>query len=68
VLCSEHVRLVFCIPTIIVDRHTSVRSRRALDEIDNAATLILSGRADAVTYEPEPARTERELVHVEVAR
>ena len=68
VLCSEHVRLVFCIPTIIVDRHTSVRSRRALDEIDNAATLILSGRADAVTYEPEPARTERELVHGEVAR
>ena len=68
VLCSEHVRLTFAIPTIIVDQHTSVRSRRAIDEIDNAATLILSGRADAVTYEPEPVVVERERAHVEAAR
>jgi salicyloyl-CoA 5-hydroxylase len=68
VLCSERVRLVSGIPTIIVDEHTSVRARRAVDEIDNAATLILSGRADAVTYEPEPAIVERELSHVEATR
>lgn len=69
VLCSEHVRLTFGIPTIIVDQHASVRTRRAVDEIDSAATLILSGRADAVIYEPEPAAAERELAaHVEAAR
>ena len=68
VLCSEHVRLTFAIPTVIVDQRASVRSRRAVDEIDNAATLILSGRADAVTYEPEPAVAEREHAHVEATR
>jgi 2-polyprenyl-6-methoxyphenol hydroxylase-like FAD-dependent oxidoreductase len=68
VLCSEHVRLASGIPTIVVDQHASVRARRAVDEIDNAATLILSGRADAVTYEPEPAVVERELSHVEATR
>jgi anthraniloyl-CoA monooxygenase len=68
VLCSERVRLLSGIPAIIVDQHASVRARRAVDEIDNAATLILSGRADAVTYEPEPVVTERELSHVEATR
>jgi len=68
VLCSEHVRLTFCIPTIIVDQYTSVRTRRAIDEIDSATTLILSGRADALTYEPDPVTSQRQLAHVEVAR
>ena len=55
VLCSEHIRLNHRIPTIIVDATSSIRARRAVDEQDCASTLIFSGRADAVAFEPEPA-------------
>jgi 2-polyprenyl-6-methoxyphenol hydroxylase-like FAD-dependent oxidoreductase len=54
VLCSEHVRLNHHVPTIIVDGPASVRTRRAVNEQDCASTLILSGRADAVAFEPDP--------------
>ncbi|MGW6655835.1 FAD-dependent monooxygenase [Rhodococcus sp. NPDC055024] len=51
VLAAEYVRLRRHVPAIIVDRETSVRTRRAVDERDCAATLVLSGRADAVVFE-----------------
>lgn len=51
VLCSEHIRFTHNIPTIVIDDPAAVRSRRAVDEVDAATTLILSGRADAVAYD-----------------
>jgi 2-polyprenyl-6-methoxyphenol hydroxylase-like FAD-dependent oxidoreductase len=54
VLCSEHVRMNHHIPAIVVDQAAAVRARRAVDERDCASTLILSGRADAVAFEPDP--------------
>jgi salicyloyl-CoA 5-hydroxylase len=54
VLCSEHVRMSHQIPAIVVDQAAAVRARRATDERDCASTLILSGRADAVAFEPDP--------------
>jgi anthraniloyl-CoA monooxygenase len=57
VLCSEHIRLNHRIPTIVVDEPSSIRTRRAVNEQDCASTLILSGRADAVAFEPDPLAT-----------
>ncbi|WP_433602395.1 FAD-dependent monooxygenase [Nocardia sp. CA-135953] len=57
VLCSEHVRLRHRIPTIVIDTPAAIGSRRAINENDCAATLILSGRADAVAFEPNPPAT-----------
>ncbi|OZE95460.1 FAD-dependent monooxygenase [Rhodococcoides fascians] len=51
VLAAEYVRLHHHLSAIVVDRETSVRARRAVDERDCAATLVLSGRADAVAFE-----------------
>ncbi|MEU4343927.1 FAD-dependent monooxygenase [Nocardia sp. NPDC023852] len=68
VLCSEHVRLNRHIPAIVVDAPAAVRTRRAVDEQDCAATLILSGRADAVAFEPDPQPVPRVLADVEAAR
>ena len=53
ILASEHVRLRHGVPTIVIDSPAAIKERRAVDEADNASTLILSGRADAVAYEPE---------------
>jgi anthraniloyl-CoA monooxygenase len=53
-LAAEYVRLSHAIPVIVVDQPSSIAARRAVDERDNAATLVLSGRADAVAVEPPP--------------
>ncbi|WP_063065331.1 FAD-dependent monooxygenase [Nocardia violaceofusca] len=55
-LCAEHVRLRHGIPVIVIDTPAAVRVRRAADERDCAATLVLSGRADAVAFETREAR------------
>ena len=68
VLCSEHIRLNHRIPTIVVDGPSSIRARRAVNEQDCASTLILSGRADAVAFEPEPNATNGVAAHAEAAR
>ncbi|MFW0873049.1 FAD-dependent monooxygenase [Rhodococcoides corynebacterioides] len=68
VLCAEHVRFAHRVPAIIVDGPSSVRSRRAVDENDCAATLVLSGRADAVAFDPAGAGAARVLESAEVAR
>lgn len=69
VLCSEHIRFTHHIPVIVVDQPSSIRARRAVDESDCAATLILSGRADAVAFEPSPeARPRVVLASAEVAK
>ena len=68
VLCSEHVRLNHRIPTIVVDGPSSVRTRRAVNEQDCASTLILSGRADAVAFEPEPKTINGVAAHAVAAR
>lgn len=68
VLCAEHVRFTHHIPVIIVDQPTSLRARRAVDERDCAATLILSGRADAVAFEPAHDTHPRVLTSAEVAK
>jgi salicyloyl-CoA 5-hydroxylase len=68
VLCSEHIRLNHHIPTIVVDRPASIRTRRAVNERDCASTLILSGRADAVAFEAEPKATTNAPAHAEAAR
>jgi anthraniloyl-CoA monooxygenase len=52
-LAAEYVRFTVGIPVIVLDQHDAVRVRRAVDERDNAATMILSGRADAIAYEPD---------------
>ncbi|WP_329413279.1 FAD-dependent monooxygenase [Nocardia vinacea] len=67
-LVSEYVRLLQHIPTIIVERPSAIRSRRAVDERDCAATLVLSGRADAVVYEPEPQSGDRVLIETATAK
>lgn len=68
VLCAEHVRLNHRIPAIVVDTPATIRARRAVDERDCATTLILSGRADAVAFEPDSQATARVLTDAEVAR
>jgi anthraniloyl-CoA monooxygenase len=68
VLCSEHIRLNHRIPTIVVDRPGNIRTRRAVDKRDCASTLILSGRADAVAFEPEPKATNNVVAHAEASR
>ncbi|WP_181725407.1 FAD-dependent monooxygenase [Nocardia gipuzkoensis] len=50
-LSSEHVRFTHHVPTILIEGTAAARTRRAVDERDNAATVVLSGRADAVAYE-----------------
>lgn len=55
VLAAEYVRLHHHVPAIIVDQDSSIRARRAVDERDCAATLVLSGRADAVAFEKNSA-------------
>jgi len=67
-LSSEHVRFTHRIPVILVDQPSSVVARRAVDERDNAATLVLSGRADAVALEPDPTVAHRVSAHSGVAR
>lgn len=57
-LVSERIRLVHSIPTIIVDPVGAIRQRRAVDERDNTTTLVVSGRADAVAYEPRAMTTD----------
>ncbi|MFD6057352.1 FAD-dependent monooxygenase [Rhodococcus wratislaviensis] len=68
VLCAEHIRFTHRIPVIVVDQPTSLRARRAVDEQDCAATLILSGRADAVAFEPTADAHPRVLTSAEVAK
>ncbi|MFE7802103.1 FAD-dependent monooxygenase [Nocardia sp. NPDC057440] len=68
VLCAEHVRLNHRLPAVVVDQPTSVRARRAVDERDCATTLILSGRADAVAFEPDSETRSRVRTHGEVAK
>ncbi|MFC9835254.1 FAD-dependent monooxygenase [Rhodococcus sp. NPDC127530] len=68
VLCAEHVRFTHHIPVVIVDQPASLRARRAVDERDCAATLILSGRADAVAFEPTADARPRVLTSAEVAK
>lgn len=50
ILCSEYLRLQCDVPTIVVGSSDLVRSRRAVDAQDCAATLVLSGRADALAF------------------
>lgn len=57
VLSAEHVRLHHHIPAIVLDNEASIRVRRAVDRRDCAATLVLSGRADAVAIEGAPVQT-----------
>jgi anthraniloyl-CoA monooxygenase len=52
-LAAEHLRLRHGTAVIVIDSPAALRSRRAVDERDNAATMVLSGRADAVAYEPD---------------
>ncbi|WP_433710253.1 FAD-dependent monooxygenase [Nocardia sp. CA-084685] len=54
-LCSEYARLRHGMATVLIEQPTAVRARRAVDERDCAATLVLSGRADAVAFEPAAA-------------
>lgn len=68
VLCAEHVRLHHRIPAIIVDTPATIRARRAVDERDCATTLILSGRADAVAFEPDSQVLADVLTDAEVVR
>ncbi|WP_207841210.1 FAD-dependent monooxygenase [Williamsia soli] len=68
VLSAERVRLRYGIPVVVVDGPDSVRARRAVDENDCAATLILSGRADAVAFEVDAESRVRNRVHAEVAK
>lgn len=68
VLCAEHVRLHHRVPAIVIDTTAAVRARRAVDELDNAATLILSGRADAVAYAPDPQPAEQVPANAEAIR
>jgi hypothetical protein len=67
-LSSEYVRFTYRIPVIVVDQPSSVRARRAVDERDNAATLVLSGRADAVALEPDATVPHADSLHAEVAQ
>ncbi|MFI6366327.1 FAD-dependent monooxygenase [Nocardia sp. NPDC050630] len=62
-LCSEYTRLRHGTATVLLEQPAAVRARRAVDENDCAATLVLSGRADAVAFEPAraPARTDAEV-------
>jgi salicyloyl-CoA 5-hydroxylase len=68
VLCSEYLRLNHRTPTIIVDGPSSIRTRRAVSEQDCASTLILSGRADAVAFEPEPMAGIGVAAHAKASR
>ncbi|MFC9549987.1 FAD-dependent monooxygenase [Rhodococcus sp. NPDC056960] len=68
VLCAERIRFEHRIPVVVVDQPSSLRARRAVDEQDCAATLILSGRADAVAFEPAPDAHARVLTSAEVAK
>ncbi|WP_242640317.1 hypothetical protein [Rhodococcoides fascians] len=68
VLCSELIRLHTLIPSIIIDQPQSVRARRPIDENDCAATLILSGRADAVAFEAESTHESHTPKSAEVTR
>jgi len=70
VLCAEHVRFHHQIPVVLVDHPAAVGGRRAVDERDSAATLVLSGRADAVAVEPEPESQSPPAAsrHAEVGR
>jgi len=67
-LSAERIRFVHRIPAIVIDRPTSIRERRAVDERDCAATLVLSGRADAVAFESEPLTPRRVLTSAEVGK
>lgn len=49
-LCAEHVRLVHQLPALIVDDAEAISARRAVSAQDCAATVVLSGRADAVAF------------------
>ena len=53
VLASEYVRLQHHVAAIVIEQGSSVRSRRAVDRRDCAATLVMSGRADAVAFDGE---------------
>lgn len=66
VLCAERIRFRHCIPVVLVEGSDGVRARRARDMNDNAATLVLSGRADAVAV--EGLRTEMAPKYPEVIR
>ncbi|MGO4616968.1 FAD-dependent monooxygenase [Nocardia sp. 2YAB30] len=68
VLCSEHLRLSHRIPTIVIDREDAIRTRRAVDERDCAATLVLSGRADAVAFEPDTPVHQQTLIETAVVQ
>lgn len=56
-LTAERIRLVHNLIAIIIDCPTAIRARRAVDEADNALTVVLSGRADALAYEPPAEST-----------
>jgi len=66
-LCSEYARLHHGVVTILIEDPGAVRAHRAVDERDCAATLILSGRADAVAFEPAEAHGGSHLADSEVA-
>ena len=55
VLCAERIRLRHGIPAVLVESLEAVRARRSVDMNDNAYTLVLSGRADAVAVEDDPS-------------
>ncbi|WP_433713998.1 FAD-dependent monooxygenase [Nocardia sp. CA-084685] len=68
VLCAERVRLHHRVPAIVIDTPAAVRARRAVDELDNATTLVLSGRADAVAYTQDPQPAEMVPADAEAVR
>ncbi|WP_051721142.1 MULTISPECIES: FAD-dependent monooxygenase [Actinomycetes] len=68
VLCAEYLRLTHHIPVIIVEHPSALKSRRAVNEEDDASTLILSGRADAVAFEPRQRAATGTRTHAEATR
>lgn len=68
VLCAERIRMQHGVTAIVIDQPTSVRVRRATDQRDDAVSLILSGRADAVAFEPESNVPARTVAHAELIK
>ncbi|MEV5646794.1 FAD-dependent monooxygenase [Nocardia sp. NPDC052254] len=66
VLCAERIRLRHGITAVLVDDAAAVRARRSVDMVDNATTLVLSGRADAVGF--EDTHSTASVTHSEVVR
>lgn len=58
-LCAEHVRLAHQRVALIVDDAEALAARRATSAADCAATVVLSGRADAVAFDTAGFPTPR---------